>query len=208
MQIYQRSIKDYWILKCDIKKYFYSINPRILFSILKKQISDKKLLLFTYHLIFDKRTEPIGIPIGNYTSQFFANIYLNELDQYVKHNLKIKYYVRYMDDFILLLPNKKTCKKVKQQIEIFLKEHLELELNDKSRYYPCNQGVNFCGFRIWPTHRLLRKRCKTKIKRNINKWNKHWKEGDLDFSIVMPSLNSWLGHSSHCNSYNFQTYIK
>ena len=77
MQIYKRNFGDYWILKCDIKRFFYSINPNILFNILKRQISDKKLLDFTYHLIFDNREGPIGIPIGNYTSQFFANIYLN-----------------------------------------------------------------------------------------------------------------------------------
>ena len=207
MQVYQRNVGNYWILKCDIKKYFYSINPGILFNILKKQISDKKLLDFTYHLIYDRREEPVGIPIGNYTSQFFANIYLNELDQYIKHKLKVKYYVRYMDDFILLMPDKESCKIAKHKIEVFLKEHLELELNHKSRYYPCDQGVNFCGFRIWPTHRLLRKHCKTKIKRHVNKWNKLWHEGRLDFSIAMPSLQSWMGHASHCNSYNFKSKI-
>lgn len=207
MQIYKRNVGDYWILKCDIRKYFYSINPNILFKLLKKQISDKVLLNFTYHLIYDRRSEPIGIPIGNYTSQFFANIYLNELDQYIKHTLKVKYYVRYMDDFILLLPDKQTCKEYKQKIEIFLREHLELELNNKSRYYPCAQGVNFCGFRIWPTHRLLRKSCKTKVKRHVNKWNKLWKNGDLDYKIAIPSLQSWIGHASHCNSYNFKKNI-
>lgn len=112
-----------------------------------------------------------------------------------------------MDDFILLLPNKATCKEVKQKIIDFIRTHLQLELNEKSRYYPCNQGVNFCGFRIWPTHRLLRKHCKTKIKRHINKWNRLWHEGKLDFEIAMPSLQSWIGHASHCNSYNFKKKI-
>ena len=79
----------------DIAKFFYNINPYILFSILKKNIADKELLAFTKLLIFDSResSESVGIPIGNYTSQFFANIYLNELDQYVKRVLKVKYYV-------------------------------------------------------------------------------------------------------------------
>lgn len=139
---------------------------------------------------------------GNYTSQFFANIYLNELDHYVKQTLRIKYYVRYMDDFILLLDSKETCKKIKQEIEKFIKERLELELNDKSRYYPASQGVNFCGFRIWPTHRLLRTNSKKKIKRKVKKWNKLWEENKLDYSIVLPSLQSWLGHAKHCNSYH------
>lgn len=207
MQVYKRNHGDFWILKCDIKRFFYSINPNILFNILKRQISDKKLLNFTYHLIFDNREEPIGIPIGNYTSQFFANIYLNELDQYIKHKLKVKYYVRYMDDFILLLDTKEECKDIKKKIEEFIAEHLQLELNHKSRYYPCAQGVNFCGFRIWPTHRLLRTNSKKKIKRKIRRWNKYWYKGEIDFDIVMPSLQSWIGHSSHCNSHMIKQKI-
>lgn len=168
---------------------------------MKRHITDKRLLDFTKHLIFDNRSDTVGIPIGNYTSQFFANIYLNELDQYVKNVLKVKYYTRYMDDFVLLLKDKATCKALKQKIETFLKEKLHLELNDKSRYYPAAQGVNFCGYRIWPTHRLLRTRSKRKIKTKIKKWNKIWREHELDFSIAMPSLQSWIGHASHANSY-------
>ena len=86
MRICQRNYGSYWILKCDVRKFFYSIDPHILFSILKKYIVDTALLDFTKLLIFDKRApnEHVGIPIGNYTSQFFANIYLNELDQFAK----------------------------------------------------------------------------------------------------------------------------
>lgn len=97
LRIFKRNYGDFWILKCDIKKFFYSIDSCILFEIMKKYIADKKLLSFTHLLIFDNRTNKIGIPIGNYTSQFFANIYLNELDQFIKNNLHIKYLTRYMD---------------------------------------------------------------------------------------------------------------
>ena len=83
-------------MKCDIKKYFYSIDKNTLFNIMKKYIKDYKLLNLTKVFIYDNKEEK-GIPIGNYTSQFFANIYLNELDKYIKEKLKIKYYVRYMD---------------------------------------------------------------------------------------------------------------
>lgn len=206
VQKYMRNMKamneNFWILKCDIKKFFYNINPHILISIMKKYISDKKLLSFTILLITEGRnTSENGIPIGNYTSQFFANIYLNELDYFVKHNLKIKYYVRYMDDFILLLNSKEDCKKIKLLIEKFLKVKLCLELNEKSRYYPNKMGVNFCGYRIWPTHKLLRTNSKIKIKKNVKKWNKLWKKNKLDFSFTIQSLNSWIGHASHANSY-------
>ena len=100
---------------------------------------------------------------GNYTSQFFANIYLNELDQFIKRNLKIKYYCRYMDDFVLLAKTKNDCIELKKQIELFLHNHLHLELNNKSKYYPYSMGVNFCGYRIFTTHRLLRIDSKKKI---------------------------------------------
>lgn len=193
MQIYLRNIGSFWILKCDIEKFFYSIDPNILFNILKKYISDKDLLVFTHKLIFSSReSETIGIPIGNYTSQYFANIYLNELDQFIKRKLKVKYYVRYMDDFILLLKTKEDCIFLKSVISGFLKNKLHLKLNSKSRYYPYKMGVNFCGYRIFPTHSLLRLCSKKKIKQHVKYWNKQYKNNNLDITNAMQSLNSWL----------------
>lgn len=209
MRIAKRIYGDFWILKCDIKKFFYSINPYILFTIMKKYISDKPLLNLTKLFIFNESfsQESIGIPIGNYTSQFFANIYLNELDQYVKRTLKLKYYTRYMDDFILILSSKKECISIKKRIESFLNQTLKLELNAKSRYYPHKMGVNFCGYRIFTTHKLLRLSSKKKIKRNIKKWNQQYKNKTLNFNQALLSINSWLGHSSHCNSYKLQNKV-
>lgn len=209
MQIMKRNCGDFWILKCDIRKFFYSIHPATLFNIMKKYISDPDLLYLTQILIFNGPIDSttVGIPIGNYTSQFFANIYLNELDQYIKRDLKIKYYTRYMDDFILILKTKNDCIKYKKLIEAFLEKNLKLQLNSKSRYYPYKMGVNFCGYRIFTTHRLLRLSSKKKIKKNIKKWNYQFSNGTLDYHYAMQSLNSWLGHSSHCNSYKLQQKI-
>lgn len=209
MQIFKRNCGDFWILKCDIKKFFNNINPSILFNIMKKYITDQDLLYFTHLLIFGNNPSDIsiGIPIGNYTSQFFANIYLNELDQYIKRVLHIKYYVRYMDDFILLLKTKKECIEIKKQISSFLEKSLELELNDKSRYYPYKMGVNFCGYRIFTTHRLLRTSSKTRIKNKVKIWNKQYQKNQLNLSQAIQSINSWLGHSSHCNCYQLQQRV-
>lgn len=209
LRIYKRNHDNFWILKCDIRKFFYSINPYILFDIMKKYINDKELLNFTHLIIFDGRSpdDTVGIPIGNYTSQLFANIYLNELDQFIKRKLKIKYYTRYMDDFILLLNTKSECIDIKSKIEIFLNKHLHLSLNDKSKYYPYKMGVNFCGYRIFPTHCLLRTNNKKKIKRKIKKWNNLYKYNNLNIRYAIQSLNSWIGHSSHCNSYLLQKKI-
>lgn len=194
MRIFKRNYGDFWILKCDISKFFYNIDKNILFDILSKYIADKKLLDFTHLLIFDgtDNMNKKGIPIGNYTSQFFANIYMNELDQYVKHILKCKYYVRYMDDFIILLKTKQECIEIKKLIEKFIDSHLELKLNDKSRYYPYSMGVNFCGYRTFTTHRLLRVSSKTKIKNNVKKWNKLWHLNKLNTKQAIMSINSWL----------------
>lgn len=203
MRRMQKKYGDYYILKCDIKKYFYSINKNILFDIMKKKISDQKLLNFTKKMIFDN-DEDIGIPIGNYTSQYFANIYLNELDHYIKEELRVKYYVRYMDDFILLLEDKSEAKRMYELIKKFVNTKLELELNSKTKYYPSKMGTNFCGYVIYETHMLLRKRSKTKIKKKIRKWNKKYLNGELDIHSVILKWNSWNNHAKHANSYNFR----
>lgn len=112
-----------------------------------------------------------------------------------------------MDDFILLLPTKEDCILKKQQIEIFLEEELHLDLNKKSRYFPYKIGIDFCGYRTFTTHRLLRNNSKKKIKRNVKKWNNLYKLKRLNFSRTLCSLNAWKGHASHCNTYNLQNKI-
>lgn len=207
MRITNRNNSDYYVLKCDIKKYFYSINRYILFNIMKKYISDKKLLNLTKIIIFDS-DDKVGIPIGNYTSQYFSNIYLHELDKYIKEELKIKFYIRYCDDFVILLNTKEECKIIKKKIEDYLTDYLELSLNNKSKYYPNSLGIDFCGYKIFNTHRLLRKSSKKKIIKNINKWNKKVNNNiNIDLKKVELSINSWIAHSSHCNSYNLQRKV-
>lgn len=96
LQKAKRKWGDYYILKMDVSKYFQSINKNILFNILKRKIEDEKVLWLLREIIYSGKKEPVGIPIGNYTSQMFANIYLNEVDQFVKHKLKVSYYARYL----------------------------------------------------------------------------------------------------------------
>lgn len=112
-----------------------------------------------------------------------------------------------MDDFILLLPDKESCIKYKDIISNFLNKKLHLELNDKSRYFPNQMGVNFCGYRIFSTHRLLRNSSKKKIKRHIKKWNRLYKQNELNIPHTLQRINSWIGHSSYCNSYKLQQKI-
>jgi retron-type reverse transcriptase len=142
MNCFYKINKEFYILKCDISKFFNSIDKTILFQIISRKVKDKKFLNCTYKILFDG-TYKIGIPIGNYTSQFFANIYLNELDHFVKEKLQIKYYVRYMDDFILLVNDKNQAIEIKKKLEDFLQNKLHLKLNKKTNYFKCTQGVSF-----------------------------------------------------------------
>ena len=201
MRKMQKKYDNYFVLKCDIKKFFYSINVKILMEILENNISDKALLNFT-RLILNSKDDK-GIPIGNYTSQFYANIYLNELDHYIKEQLKIKYYVRYMDDFILLLENKDVARKMKDDIEKFVNTKLDLELNKKTSFFPSKIGIDFCGYKIFETHILLRKRFKKKFKKNICLWNKLYCTDKLNYKRMNMSLNSFKAHARHSNSYDF-----
>ena len=139
--------ENYYIIKTDVAKYFNSIDKKILLEILERKIKDPKLIWLIKEILYAQKRAK-GIEIGNYTSQIFANIYLNEVDQYVKHELKVKYYVRYLDDSILIVQTKEEAKKVLQLVRKFLKEKLELELNNKTQIFKGKQGVNFCGYKI------------------------------------------------------------
>ena len=157
--------KDIYVLKCDIEKYFFNIDKDILFNTLKRDIKDKYLLELTKKIIFDNINN--GLPIGNYTSQYFANIYLNELDWFIKDNLGIKYYIRYMDDFIFLLDSKEECKLVLDEIRKFLNNKLKLNLNKKTRYFNINDDFLKFYFSMNSYITYLEYSCCYKLKLNI-----------------------------------------
>jgi hypothetical protein len=209
LQSYMRKMyknnKNYYVLKCDISKFFYSIDKNILFDILSSHISDKKLLSFSLNILNDN--SDLGIPIGNYTSQYFANIFLNELDQFVKNSLKIKYYVRYMDDFIMLLNTKEEAKNIYKKINIFLNEKLNLKLNKKSKYFPSKLGIDFCGYHIFESYLLVRKRFKKKINKTIKLWKYLKSKNKLDFKKQQLSGNSLSAYMKHANSFNYKKKI-
>lgn len=196
---------DACILKLDIKKFFYTIDRDILKNIYRKKIKCKDTL-WLIDLIIDSadQIDKLGLPLGNTLSQLSANIYLNELDQYIKRVLRVKYYVRYMDDMILILKNKNEAKIIKSRLKIYLGSKLKMQLNEnKSKIFPISQGVNAIGFKIYTTHRLLRNNSKKKIKRKCKAIpnliiNKHVK-----ILKIEQILNSWLGHAKHGNNHNF-----
>lgn len=181
--------KNIYILKLDIKKFFESINHDVLLSLIKRKIKDEKLIWLLEKIIssFEK-----GIPLGNITSQLFANIYLNELDYFVKHILKIKYYIRYCDDFILINKNKNYLQSLIPEIGYFLSQNLKLSLHpDKIVLRKYSQGIDFLGYVSFPYHRILRTKTKRRMFRNLNNNN----------------LQSYLGILKHCNSFKIRKVI-
>jgi RNA-directed DNA polymerase len=193
--------KDAYILKCDISKFFYSIDKRILYNIIKKKVKDKRFLQLTKQFIYDTN-ENIGIPIGNYTSQYFANIYMDKLDHFIKEECKVKYYIRYVDDFVLILENKEICKKMKKEIEDFLANKLNLKLNKKTNYSKISEGVNFLGYKVFPNCIKLKNTNKKKIYKVIRKYNKWYEKKNFNEKDAMMSLNSWIGHAKNADTYN------
>ncbi len=202
----QKSGRPYF-LKCDIRKYFPSVKRPILLGILKRTLADEKLLRLLEKLIL---TAPrTGIPIGNLTSQLFANIYLNELDQYVKRELKEPYYVRYMDDFVFLLNSHEEALRLREKIEKFVVEKLDLELSpEKVRIGLVDEGLPFVGYCLRPYSVRVRgaslRRCRKKVVAAYKKSfadgmsvREKWGEDIVRHSLFYRSWSSYVGQTRY-----------
>ncbi len=206
-EVSKNNTRSCFVLKADIKHYFETVDQNILFNILGKRILDEKVLWLINVILSNHSTTALskGMPLGNLTSQFFANVYLNELDQFVKHTLKAKYYLRYVDDFVILHQSKKILEKYKQKIDLFLREKLALELHPhKSKIIILDRSINFLGFRIFYHYRLIRKKniCKSQQKfRQLQEW---YREGLLNREKVIEYLEGWLAFISHANTYKYR----
>ena len=194
----RNSYDSFYVLKCDISKYFYNINHNKLISIIKRTIRCQDTLWLIDKIIKGNKYIDISIPIGALTSQLFANIYLNELDHYIKDVLSIKCYIRYMDDFIIIHNDKEYLWYIFNLINNFIEDNLLLKLNNKSCLFKYIQGIDFCGYRIWPTHILPRKRNVYKIKRKLIKMSKLYYLNKCDLNAIKPIVMSFLGYMDHC----------
>jgi len=243
--------KAYYI-HLDIKGFFMSLNKEILFRLISNQIKNPELIWLTKLIIFN---DPIknftskgnrslfdkipphkslfhvpenqGLPIGNLTSQFFANVYLNELDQFAKHKLKAKYYLRYVDDFLLLSEDKDQLKQWRAAIVSFLKERLCLELNLKKQILQeTNKGIDWLGYIIKPDHILVRRRIVKNFKRKLFQYNqilKNYSQKDEGGQLLLPlfandppleliekmlaTVNSYFGHFKHADTFKLRTHL-
>ena len=209
MRLAQWKYEEPYIVKIDVRKFFYSINRDILKTIYRKKIPESEQdFLRILDMIVDSSPEgEKGLPLGNVTSQDFANIYLNEVDQFCKRYLGLKWYVRYMDDICIIVKDRETARNVLAKIRTYVKDHLDLELNEKTHIYPLAQGINTLGFRIHTTHLEVRNSSKAAMKRRIKKIDEKVQSGRLTKKQAQQAVNAWLGHARHSNSYNLAKKI-
>lgn len=222
-QVSRKPGAPWYYLKLDISKYFYRVNHRTLLDILKTRIADERLLRLLDTIINSEDTAfglpsgmapeecpddmwltDVGMPIGNLTSQMFANIYLNEVDQYAKHGLRIHYYIRYMDDIIILHQDKAQLANFRDEIADFLRDNLQLDLNKKTAIRPVALGVDFVGYRIYATHRKLKKSTAYRIMRRTKTLSLQLAAGEITREEFDRVIASYRGVLSHCNSHGLR----
>jgi RNA-directed DNA polymerase len=202
------SVEGY-LLKADIRHYFDTVDHEILIGILRRKIKDEKVIWLVRQILnnFESPVQGKGMPLGNYTSQFFANVYLNELDYFVKHHLKARCYIRYVDDFVILHKRRRILEHYKERISKFL-GILNLELHpEKSNIIPLKNGVTFLGYRIFYHHKLLRKRNLKTFYRKFEKNLEMCRSGLIDREHLSGSLEGWFGYAQWANTYKIRTEI-
>ena len=169
-KVSRNNTKTCFVLKADIKHYFEIVDHNILLDIIKGKVQDNDVIWLIKKILqnYNRNEEGKGMPLGNLTSQFFANVYLNELDYFVKYKLKARYYLRYVDDFVILHNQKEILEIYMNMINRYLTDNLRLELHPaKSKIIPLRKGVNLLGYRVFYYHKLLRKSNKRKFERKF-----------------------------------------
>lgn len=209
--VIRRSKKRCWAMKCDVRKYFENINHKILLDILRSKISDEKIFNLLQIIVESFHQETAnGVPLGNITSQIFANIYLNELDKFVENELKLKdHYVRYNDDFIIIGSDRKKLFENLEEIKNFLKEKLRLDLpKEKTVFRKLKWGIDFCGCVVLPNAILLRNKTKGRMFGKINAITHKVSLEKISQSDFRKIMDSYFGLLSHCKAYNLKSKIK
>ncbi len=223
-----RNPENKYVLKFDIRRYFPSIDHGVLLEAIKRKIACPKTLSLIGQIIESGRSvnapndevrhfpgddlfTPLerakGIPIGNLTSQFFANIYLDGFDHWMKETMRCQYYIRYVDDFVIAHSSKSFLNELRQQICHFL-ESVRLTIHeDKSQVMPSSQGLDFLGYRVFPEYRLVRKSNVIRYKRKLRNMQKVYAAGTMNFPDIRQRLISWIGHVKWAHSYRLRRNI-
>lgn len=203
LEHYRKHGTEGWILKCDVRKFFYSIDHEILKDIVDYYFPDK-FSVWLNHVFIDS-TSGLGLPLGNQVAQMYALLMLHSLDAFITGELGIEHYGRYMDDLFLIHIDKKYLEECRENIEKFLKT-LELEANEKTQIIPFHKGIRFLGFHHYVTEegkyiRKLTGENKRKIKRRLRRWSRAVKEGKMSRQKFYEKYGSWKNHAMHGNCY-------
>lgn len=188
-----------YIFKGDIKSYFASIPHWFIKNQYRRVIRCPETLWLVDRIVDTGSPNGVGLPIGALTSQLLANVNLDALDHFAKEHLGIKYYLRYMDDFIAICANKNDAQNAFWDLRIYAECDMGLTLNHKSRIFPLNRGLNFCGYRIWYDHRLPRKRNVRRMRRRLRKMCRLYKQKHITSAAVKQVWASFLGYTKHCS---------
>ena len=196
-----------YALKADISKYFASIDHEILNRLIRRKITDQKILAIIDGIIDSYHTPGCpgkGLPLGNLTSQLFANIYLDALDQHVKNVKREKWYVRYADDWVVFHHDKLHLRALRIELQIWLGIELKLSTNHKTMVFPVSstngRGVDFLGYHLWPDRRRLRKSSLKRFARRLRKLQRQYAAGEIDSKQIKQQIACWAAHARHGNA--------
>jgi retron-type reverse transcriptase len=211
-----------YVFKTDIRKFFPSMDHAILKELVARKIKDPDVLWLVGHIVdgsnpqedvqhyfpgddlFTPGEHQRGIPIGNQTSQFCANVYLDPLDHFVKERLRFKGYVRYVDDFLLFSNDKRQLNEARERISEFLIQ-LRLRLHPrKNAIFPVGEGIRFLGYRVFPTHRLLAKENVWRFLRRVRRMKNDYRDGGITLSEIKQRLMSWPGHARQADTHSLR----
>lgn len=199
--------RNAWVCQFDISKFYPSIPHGPLMEVIRHKIKDKRVLAL-FQDIIGSLGEDRNVPIGNYTSQWLGNLFLNELDQYVKHTLHVRDYLRYCDDFLIFGNDKEEMKRLADQVEAFVSDRLQLRLSKKS-LYPTAHGIDFLGYRHFPSGKILvRKATAKRIRKRLKILPWALKHGRISKEQAIGKLASASGWLKHANAHHFRMAIR
>ncbi|MBU2561519.1 MAG: reverse transcriptase/maturase family protein [Nanoarchaeota archaeon] len=199
-----------FVMKADVKKFFDTVSHAVLTRIISRTVKDEKVLWLIRTILANHKTDAdgVGMPLGNLTSQFFANVYLNELDQFVKHNLRARYYIRYVDDFVIFHRSREALEYYKEHIDLFLNERLALQIHpDKSRIFPLYRGTDFLGLKMYPHHKVIQKKNIRKFKKKLEKLCRKYDAGTASYDKVYDLLEGWYAYTKNANMHKIRRTI-
>jgi RNA-directed DNA polymerase len=198
----QNNTKTVWVLKCDIRKFFDSVDHQMLTAQLKKQIACPDTLRLLEDVISSYGKEKgVGIPLGNLTSQLFSNVYMDQFDQFVKRELRVKQYLRYADDFTVLSNSRRELEQLIPVFDAYLQTHLKLAMHpQKIQIEKWHRGIDILGAVIYPYHQALRTKTKARVFSNIGRSVRKFKEKKIEFNYLRSVVHSYTGILAHVNA--------